>query len=353
MWQGHETKLVAVFGWLAWLADFHCRQTVSCRGFTWMLVCLAQREIVIGKLLFLSVLAFVSPLYGKRPAQVEPVQLCKKQKTLKTGDASSTFPRLGVTEALRNARRCSGLEVKPQPQLSDDLGQAFPFVPQLFLAVLMSAYSIDALRAVLSTERVQALEIWQDFSDEVDASLEDMLPGREQLLYDEYLRRFSNICVSMGTVTIKSEGARVEELRGEGMIFGKARGDGNCLISSVLQGLVQNEMLPKVLVEDPHRLQAEVQSCRVALVSLPAEDPLRPVQRDLRTHRVRADASDEEHASAYLQFDVHTRWIVEYYLNRHGHFIYNFSAKFILISEIVCARTHKQMTRLEANHCLQ
>ena len=133
MWQGHDTKLVAVFGWLAWLADFHCRQVVSCRGFTWMLVCLTQKDIFIGKLLFLSVLAFVSPLYGKRPAQVEPVQLCKKQKTLKTGDASSTFPRLGVTEALKNARRCSGLEVKPQPQLSDDLGQAFPFVPQLFL----------------------------------------------------------------------------------------------------------------------------------------------------------------------------------------------------------------------------
>ena len=39
-------------------------------------------------------------------------------------------------------------------------------MPQLFLAVLMSAYSTPALHAVLSLER-QALEIWTDFSDDL------------------------------------------------------------------------------------------------------------------------------------------------------------------------------------------
>jgi hypothetical protein len=38
----------------------------------------------------------------------------------------------------------------------------------------------------------------------------------------------------------------------------------------------------------------------------------------VETNRVSTVATDEEHADAYLQFDVHALWIVEYYLTRHA-----------------------------------
>ena len=40
--------------------------------------------------------------------------------------------------------------MNPRPQEHQDVGHAFPFVPQLFLAVLLSSYSIDALQAASS-----------------------------------------------------------------------------------------------------------------------------------------------------------------------------------------------------------
>ena len=105
---------------------------------------------------------------------------------------------------------------------------------------------------------------------------------------------------------------------GEGPIFkntktfGSAAGDGNCLISSLLQGLLKVQLLPQDL-----RIRAEVRRCRAALVALPAEHPLRPVQRDLRTNRIMADATTAEHNQAYLQFDLHAAWIVKHCLQWH------------------------------------
>jgi len=51
---------------------------------------------------------------------------------------------------------------------------------------------------------------------------------------------------------------------------------------------------------------------------LPQGHAARPAERDLRTNCIRSDVSDEEHAAAYLQFDVHAIWIVEFFLLRHG-----------------------------------
>ena len=122
----------------------------------------------------------------------------------------------------------------------------------------------------------------------------------------------------MDNVAVTTEAARKHELQQEGMIFGRARGDGNCLISSILQGLIHVEMVPKAVVENPLRFSSEVRSCRDALVALPAGHVLRPVERDLLTNRINAAATDEEHQQAYLQFDVHGIWIVEYFMERHG-----------------------------------
>ena len=224
-------------------------------------------------------------------------------------------------ESLRNARRFGALEVnahRASPSVSTDLSLAFPYVPDLLLAVLMSAYSTMALRAVLSTERVRALKIWTEFSEELQAFAAVQNPDLEQSLCDEYLRRFANICASMQGVAVMTEAAREAELGGQGKTFGKADGDGNCLISSIFQGMRRAGLLPQPLVENPRTLPAEVLSCRAALVELPFGHRLRPVERDVVTNRVSTVATDEEHANAYLQFDVHALWIVQYFLTRHA-----------------------------------
>ena len=71
-------------------------------------------------------------------------------------------------------------------------------------------------------------------------------------------------------------------------------------------------------MDNPSRAKIEVRSCRSALVNLAADNPLRPRLRDLRTNEVLADATDQEHAEAYLQFDVHAKWILEFFLARHN-----------------------------------
>ena len=121
-------------------------------------------------------------------------------------------------ESLRNARRFGALDVnthRASPSVSTDLSRAFPFVPELLLAVLLSAYSTLALRAVLSTERVRALKIWTEFSEELQAFAAVQNADLEQSLCDEYLRRFANISASMEGVAVMTEAARVAELRGQ------------------------------------------------------------------------------------------------------------------------------------------
>ena len=67
MCQGYDTRYVALGAWGAWLADCHCGSSLKCRGCTWLLVCLAQKEVHVWRLAFLSFLSLLTPLYGKRP----------------------------------------------------------------------------------------------------------------------------------------------------------------------------------------------------------------------------------------------------------------------------------------------
>ena len=208
--------------------------------------------------------------------------------------------------------------MRPQSLADLDLLDAYPFVPPLLLATLVSSYSVEVLKDILSTERIRNLEIWQEFAAETDQQDGHDEPEQEQLLCDRYARRFANICISIADVTLKPEDSRVQELRQEGKVFGTAVGDGNCLISSLLQCLHHAQQLPQNVMDNPLRAKVEVRSCRSALVSLAADNPLRPRLRDLRTNEVLADATDQEHAEAYLQFDVHAKWILEFFLARHN-----------------------------------
>ena len=66
LWQGRDTNAVAVGAWACWLMGLHCGRPFSCRAVTWVAVCLAQQEVRIMKLVFLTGLIYVAPLFGKR-----------------------------------------------------------------------------------------------------------------------------------------------------------------------------------------------------------------------------------------------------------------------------------------------
>ena len=193
-------------------------------------------------------------------------------------------------ESLKTFRRCSWRSADTQEDMPMDLPTAFPFVPDLFLAMLVSAYSIGVLRGILSHERVRCLKIWREFEEE-----HEVLPTHahelEQMLCAEYLRRFAQIQLSMGCQAYKTERTRKNELLAAGMVFGWAPGDGNCLISSVLQSLSHIGLLPLTLNTDA-RVLSESKACRAALKALPRTDPRRPVARDEVTNRIRTDVTD-------------------------------------------------------------
>ena len=66
LWQGRDTNAVAIGAWACWLMGLHCGCPFSCRAVTWVAVCLAQREVRIMKLVFLTGFIYAAPLFGKR-----------------------------------------------------------------------------------------------------------------------------------------------------------------------------------------------------------------------------------------------------------------------------------------------
>ena len=77
MWERCESNVVALLGWLAWTLNLHCACALKCRACTWLVVCLAQRELYVTKLIFMSCLVF---WYGKRSVATPFASTNKKQK---------------------------------------------------------------------------------------------------------------------------------------------------------------------------------------------------------------------------------------------------------------------------------
>ena len=122
-----HTSTIAVLGWIAWFCDLHCGAVWNCRGCTWFVVCLAQREMRAVKLMLFSCLVFLGPLYGKR----------------------SLSPQSAPSSA------------------ASDLLAEFPFLPEEFLAVLVSKkhYSENFVACVLrSTPECATRDIWREFA---------------------------------------------------------------------------------------------------------------------------------------------------------------------------------------------
>ena len=251
-----------------------------------------------------------------RSTASDDAELSKSADAIEESVSSSV--QFKPAEPFRNVRRFASSDVHLHSLANLDLLSEYPFVPPLLLATLVSSYSLEVLKEILSTERVRNLAIWRDFSIQTEQLSGHDEHNQEQALCDQYARRFANICASMAHVTLKSEDYRLQELSEEGKVFGTAVGDGNCLISSLLQCLHNAKQLPQNVVDNPLRLKVEVRSCRTALVRLAADNPLRPRLRDLRTNEVLADATDQDHAESYLQFDVHAKWILQFFLARHN-----------------------------------
>ena len=99
-----------------------------------------------------------------------------------------------------------------------DLLTDFPFVEEEFLAVLLSIYSPLVLRSVLSNDRVQSLEIWNDFCRDHGAL--GTSAAAEQLLFNEYSIRFANIVLSLQDCIVKTDAQRWIELQSTGRRLG-------------------------------------------------------------------------------------------------------------------------------------
>ena len=122
-------------------------------------------------------------------------------RVLEDAQASASAMR----QSLKTCRRSSWRSGDIQEDMPMDLPTAFPFVPELFLAMLVSEYSSDVLRAVLSYERVRSLKIWREFKEEHEV-LPTHAHEREQRLCAVYLRRFAQIQLSMGCQAAKRNG---------------------------------------------------------------------------------------------------------------------------------------------------
>ena len=92
----------------------------------------------------------------------------------------------------------------------------------------------------------------------------------------------------------------------------KVPGDGDCLIWSLLRCLVVAGSLPEAVWTNKLRRAAAVRSCRQALINMPLDSPLRPRYRDAVTNCVDLNANDAQHDAAYLQFDIHASFVMEY-----------------------------------------
>ncbi len=216
MWHGAETSIVAVLAWSSWLAGLHGSSVFTCRCLTWLLVCLSQKELRVVRLMFLSLLVYFAPLFGKRALPAARVETSNKKPKPEEEwhfDAYASSLKFVRTGSRQNAD-AGGQQ--------GHIAANFPFVPEEFLGLLLSVYSHDLLRCVLSSDRVRTLEIWSDFFRDHHAVA--AIPTDEQELFDNYLKRFANIVLSMQEHSAKTDRQRWAELRAAGKCRWELRG---------------------------------------------------------------------------------------------------------------------------------
>jgi hypothetical protein len=145
LWQGQDTNSIAVLGFLAWCCNLHCSRDLQCRGCTWLVVCLAQKDWRITKLALLFLLASFAPLYGKRASTSMPTatnktrRLDTKEEIANEAVHDQADKKLSArqSELLRSARSHTRGPNVCAAELYTDIATRFAFVPALLLAVLV------------------------------------------------------------------------------------------------------------------------------------------------------------------------------------------------------------------------
>ena len=332
MWQGSETNIIALVSWASWCLGLHCGSLAGCRTMTWLAVCLAQRDWRVGKLLFLTGLIYVAPVFGKRGSDQDLTGSAKKkgkaevmkQCTESSKNASATAENsardsdLALQQSLELARATVASQAARRNATDRDseLTLEFPFVPDLLLGVFLSYYGTACLRTILESEWAPTLHLWSEFRIEYEG-MRGFGAHVEQTMVSEYLRRFATIHAQQ-IVRDKSDVERKRELRGENKWIGPVRVNGDCLIAALLEELVyEASLLPVDVLTNQLTYDALCDECRQALVALPEEDARRPRERDVVTGAVRADVDESAHDSAYLQVDVHAEFILKFFLDRY------------------------------------
>ena len=295
MWHGSETKLVALLAWASWTLGLHCGSLLSCRTITWFVVCLAQQELRAWKLIFLTCLVYLAPLYGKRTTETKVVKGCSKKVKLAEAHVSvvqESDSKVNSSAAIvdeRGKAAKQSLEIARSTMLGEaaplssvdanfDLRAEFPFVPELLLACLLSYYGTTVLRSALQEAWAPTLELWTEYRLDYEAAIE-ISPELEDDIISEYLRRFAHIYAEQMLETI-TDAERKIELQNGGRRIGPVRGDGNCLIASLLEGLVfETSLLPLEAVQNALTYDNLCGLCRAALVALPVGDVRKPMAR--------------------------------------------------------------------------
>ena len=248
--------------------------------------------------------------------QTEEVPMTSKT----SAGADATMVQL----ALQTMRQSSRTRIPAGSMQVGDLSSAFNFIPELFLATILSYYG-NRLPSLLQKEWIPTAVLWEDFQKEYDVvcpddATDDIRNALEQELCTRYLLRFGRIVVDNSDIVLPTDAECKHAIEASGRWIGEASGRGNnCLIHSILELLVHEvKLLPEEVLRSPLRVRKECSACRAALNDLPRQDPRRPVVRDPETNEINWGELEERHAAAYLEFEGHARFIVTFFLERHG-----------------------------------
>ncbi|CAJ1359607.1 unnamed protein product, partial [Effrenium voratum] len=128
------------------------------------------------------------------------------------------------------------------------------------------------------------------------------------------VERFLRIHAANAPQCLKTNEARIEELAAAGLQLcpSSAHGRNNCLLDALLLCMSGAGLLDKALLRDSVARSRACSRCRQHLTQS-VEERLRPKQRDAQG-RVLA-ATDEEHAQAYLQSDMHAPLAFTFFLD--------------------------------------
>ena len=91
LWHDTNTSIIAVMSWVSWCMGLHCGSMLSCRSTTWIVVCLSQHDWRTWRLIYLTVLVYFGPLFGKRGAPCNAKSISLKKAKIHSLGLIATF----------------------------------------------------------------------------------------------------------------------------------------------------------------------------------------------------------------------------------------------------------------------